>query len=242
MNKNLLLLTVLIVLIFATGCVNIGTFEVGKTEMTSHAIEQGDAESLQADINMGIGHLEIGSGAHELAEAEFTYNVADWKPELDYDVRRNNGRLSISQPNNTEITGIPTDDIEYKWDIRFNDEVPTDLNIDLGAGESMLNLSGLHLTDLNVDIGAGETDIDLSGDWPESFDVTVNGGIGKTEIVLPNNVGIRVKPATGIGDIDVYGLIRNGDVYTNELYDSANVVLDIAVNSGVGEITLRVAE
>ena len=242
MNKNLVLLAVIATLFIATGCVNIGTYDVGPTEQTSHTFEQGGAETLKADINMGVGELVIGSGANELAEAEFTYNIEDWKPELNYDVRGDNGRLTISQPNNSEINGFPTNDIEYKWDIRFNNDIPTDLNIDLGAGESKLNLNGLHLTNLNIDIGAGETDVDLSGDWPESFDVTINGGVGKTEITLPSNVGVRVKPTTGLGTVDVYGLIRNGDVYTNDLYGEADVELDISVVSGIGEIELNVAE
>lgn len=242
MNKNLLLIAVIGMLILATGCVNVGTFAVGPTETTSHTFEQGEAENLDANIRMGVGKLEIDGGANELAEAEFTYNVEDWKPEMEYDVRGDNGRLTISQPSNKDINGIPDDNIKYNWDIRFNDSVPTDLNVDLGAGESHLDLSGLYLTDLNVDIGAGETNIDLSGDWPESFDVDINGGVGSTEITLPSDVGVRVKPTTGIGQVDVYGLVRNGDVYTNNLYDSADVVLDISVTSGVGEIVLRAAE
>ena len=242
MNKNLFLLAVLAILILATGCVNIGTYDVGPTETTSHTFEQGGAESLQAEIKMGVGKLEIDGGADEMAEAEFTYNVEDWKPETAYDVQDGNGRLTFSQPNNTNINGIPDDDIKYNWDIRFNNNVPTDLSIDLGAGESFLELNGLHLTDLNINVGAGKTEVDLSGDWPESFDVDISGGIGATEITLPSGVGVRVKPTTGLGNLEVYGLIRNGDVYTNDLYGNADVELDINVSSGVGEITLRVSE
>ncbi|MFO7680308.1 MAG: toast rack family protein [Chloroflexota bacterium] len=243
MNKNLIvLLVVTAVLILATGCINIGSYDVGPTQTETQAVEQGSAETLTAEINMGAGQLEIDGGAAELVEAEFTYNIETWKPELAYDVRGDNGRLSINQPDSGEINGIPTNNIEYNWDIRFNDNVPTDLTINLGAGEGLLDLNGLHLTNLKVEVGAGQTEIDLSGDWPESFDVNVSGGVGATEIVLPNNVGVRVKPTTGIGNLEVYGLVRNGDVYTNDLYGQADVELDINVSSGIGEITLRIAE
>jgi len=66
--------------------------------------------------------------------------------------------------------------------------------------------------------------------------------VGATEIILPDNVGVRVKPTTGIGNLEVFGLVRNGDVYTNDLYGQADVELDINVSSGIGEITLRIAE
>ncbi len=243
MNKNLaLLLAVTAVLILATGCINIGSYDVGPTQTETQTVEQGSAETLTAEINMGVGQLEIDGGAAELVEAEFTYNIETWKPELEYDVRGDNGRLSINQPDSGEINAIPTNNIEYNWDIRFNDDIPTDLSINLGAGEGILDLNGLHLTDLNIEVGAGETQIDLSGDWPESFDVNVSGGVGATEIILPDNVGVRVKPTTGIGNLEVFGLVRNGDVYTNDLYGQADVELDINVSSGIGEITLRIAE
>jgi len=243
MNKNLaLLLAVTAVLILATGCINIGSYDVGPTQTETQTVEQGSAETLTAEVNMGAGQLEIDGGAAELVEAEFTYNIETWKPELEYDVRGDNGRLSINQPDSGEINAIPTNNIEYNWDIRFNDDIPTDLSINLGAGEGILDLNGLHLTDLNIEVGAGETQIDLSGDWPESFDVNVSGGVGATEIILPDNVGVRVKPTTGIGNLEVFGLVRNGDVYTNDLYGQADVELDINVSSGIGEITLRIAE
>lgn len=243
MNKNLIvLLVVTAVLILATGCINIGSMDVGPTQTETQVVEQGSAETLTAEINMGAGQLEIDGGAAELVEAEFTYNIETWKPELEYTVRGENGRLVINQPDSGEINGIPTNNIEYKWDIRFNDVMPTDLSINLGAGEGILDLNGLHLTNLNIEVGAGETQIDLSGDWPESFDVNVSGGVGATEIILPDNVGVRVKPTTGIGNLEVHGLVRNGDVYTNDLYGEADVELDINVSSGIGEITLRIAE
>lgn len=242
MKTNLFLLVITAVVILATGCVNIGTYDVGPTQTETQVVEQGSAETLKAEINMGVGKLEIDGGADALAEAEFTYNIADWKPEVDFTVRGDNGRLVINQPNNSEINGIPNDDIKYTWDLRLNNDVPTDLDIDLGAGESILDLNGLHLTGLEISIGAGEAVIDLSGDWPESFAVDISGGVGITEIILPSDVSVRVMPTTGIGNLEVYGLERNGDVYTNDRYGTSDVELDINVSSGIGEITLRVAE
>ena len=52
-----------------------------------------------------------------------------------------------------------------EWDLRFNDDVPTDLVVKMGAGESDLDLDSLTLTGLDLKVGAGETTVDLSGEY-----------------------------------------------------------------------------
>lgn len=220
-----------------TGC--IGTIDVGPTQTESQSIELGDAQTAEANINMGIGDLSIGGGAGSLMDAEFTFNIEDWRPEVTYEIRNGEGRLTVEQPDNTsDISSIPNDSVTYEWDLRFANDVPLDMTVDLGAGTSKLVLGDLWLTRLNVNMGVGESEIDLTGNWRESATITVEGGVGTTTIKLPNNVGVRVTTSTGIGTVDVYGLIRNGDVYTNALYDQSDVQLDVTVSGGVGTIRI----
>ncbi|MEJ2747732.1 MAG: LiaF-related protein, partial [Anaerolineae bacterium] len=139
--------------------------------------------------------------------------------------------------------GIPdAEDVKYEWDLKLNDDIPMDLDINLGVGENNLELSGLTLNSLDIQTGVGETTIDLTGDWANSFDVDIKGGVGKTTVYLPSNVGVRVETQTGIGGINVHNLIQNGDTYTNAAYDSADVVLDIKVQGGIGAIDLILQE
>ncbi len=217
--------------------------EVGPTETETQTVERNDASSVHVDIQMGIGKLDVDGGADDLLDAEFTYNVPAWKPEVEYEVRGGEGQLSIFQPDaEIKSLNIPENDIEYEWDLKLNDDVPMDLEIDLGVGESYLELGGLLLTDLDINMGVGETTVDLSGDWEQSLDINIDGGIGSTTIILPDNVGVQVKTDTGIGSINVHGLVANGDTYNNSVYDTADVILVIDVNGGIGEINLRLEE
>ncbi len=225
-----------VLLLTITGC--IGTFDVGPTQTESQSIELGDADAAQATIKMGVGELSINGGAANLMDANFTYNVAEWKPEVTYEIRRGEGQLEVSQPEVTNINGIPNGDINYEWDLRFANDIPLSMSVDLGAGKSDLVLGDLYLTNLNVNVGVGESTIDLTGDWRESANINVKGGVGSTKVTLPNNVGVRVQTETGLGSVDVYGLIRNGDVYTNELYGQSDVTLEISISGGVGAIRI----
>ena len=117
-----------------------------------------------------------------------------------------------------------------------------DLNVDMGAGTSDLQLAGLSLTGLDVTLGAGESKIDLSGDWVRDLKVTIDAGAGDINLRLPSNVGVRVEVDAGMGTIDAPGLTKDGDAYTNAAYGVSDVMLQIVVKAGVGRINLEVVE
>lgn len=226
-------------LFLLAGCVN--RVAVGPTQTDSQSVELGNVDSVQVEIDMGIGELAVAGGATNLLDAEFTYNIEDWRPEVSYNQRGSMGELQISQPDG-EINGIPEDDIEYRWEIALQNDVPMDMEVNLGVGESNLNLGDLYLQNLVVDTGVGETTIDLTGNVRESYDVQINGGVGETTVYLPEGVGLRVEASTGIGSFIINGLQKEGDsdVYTNETYGSAEVNLMLEISSGIGEITIQV--
>lgn len=238
----MLLLGATAVLILATGC-NLATMEVGPTRTETESVELGGAETVNAEIVMGVGRLDISGGASNLMDATFTYNVDQWKPEVSYDVSGSIGELTVRQPEaNIGETGIPESNVEYEWELELNEDVPMDLDISLGVGESQLNLNGLNLTQLNIKTGVGEATIDLSGGWESSFDAVIEGGVGEATLRLPSSVGVRVRPETGLGNLTVNNMMRNGDVYTNAAYGEAPVTLDIDIRGGVGALIIEVVE
>lgn len=234
--KTILALPLLLLLI---GCIN--RVAVGPILTDSQSVELGDVDSVQVDIKMGVGELNVDGGATNLMDAEFTYNVEDWRPEVIFEQRGSRGELQISQPQG-EINGIPDDEIKYRWDIALQNDVPLDMNVDLGVGESNLNLAGISLQSLNIDTGVGETTIDLTGNWPDSFDVQINGGVGKTTVYLPENVGLRLEAENGIGSLVVNGLQKDGGsgVYTNAAYGESDTTITLDISGGIGEITVQV--
>jgi hypothetical protein len=66
-----------------------------------------------------------------------------------------------------------------EWDLRLNDDVPTDLVVEMGVGESDLDLDSPALTGLDLQMGAGETPVDLTGDYAQDFDASIEGGVGE---------------------------------------------------------------
>ena len=203
----------------------------------SRTIQPENAQSVRANLKMGAGELQVVGAADALMEADFSYNVADWKPKVSYEVAGEAGELSVKQGS---VGGVRLGgDARNEWNLRFNDEVPIDLRVQMGAGESDLDLDSLALRGLNLEIGAGRTTVDLTGDYEQDFDASIQGGVGQATVLLPSEVGVRARAEGGLGKINAEGLQREGDSYVNDAYGSSNVTVDVDVQGGVGEINLK---
>ena len=226
---------VLLSALLLTGCSP--RARVGELRSESQSVEQGEAGSVRVEINFGAGDLEVSGGAEKLLEADFTYNVERLKPEVAY----TDGTLVVRQP---EAEGLPSlqgiTDFRNEWDLRLNNDVPMDLGVDMGAGTSNMHLSGLSLTSLDVSLGASESTVDLSGDWLRDLQATINAGAADINVLLPRDVGVRVKVESGPHTIKASGLTQDGDVYTNAAYGVSEVTLWIELKVGVGQINLEV--
>jgi len=210
---------------------------VGELKTESQSVELGDAKPVNVEINFGAGDLRVNGGAEKLLEANFTYNVARLKPE----VESTDDTLIVRQP---EVKGLPDPiaDFRNEWDLRLNNEVPMDLSVNVGAGTSELQLAGLSITGLDIHLGASESTVDLSGNWVRDLDITIEAGVGDVTVRLPKDIGVRVEVETAIGTMDAPGLKQDGNVYTNAAYGVSDVTLQIKLEAGIGQINLEVTD
>ena len=236
-SKVISLLALVAILLAATRCAP--GARVGELRTESQSVELGDAKSVRVEIDLGAGDLEVTGGAEKLLEADFTYNVAEVKPEVEY----TDGTLVVRQP---DVEGLPAlrgiTDYRNEWGLRLYDEVPMHLSVDMGAGASDLQLAGLSLTGIDVRLGAGKSTVDLSGDWVRDLNVTINAGAGDVSVRLPKDVGVRVDIDAGASRINAPGLKQDGSVYTNAAYGVSEVTLHINMEAGIGQINLEVEE
>jgi N-terminal domain of toast_rack, DUF2154 len=214
-----------------------GTQQVGEMQRESQSIQAENAQSVRANLKIGAGELNVSGGADALMEADFSYNVAEWKPKVNYDVSGETGKLIVKQGSGGGVN--LGGDARNEWDIRLNDQVPTTLSVQMGAGESDLDLDDLTLTGLELEMGAGRTTIDLTGDYDRDFVASIQGGVGQATVQLPSEVGVRVEAQGGLGEINAEGLQKEGEAYVNDAYGDSEVTLDIDIQGGVGQINLE---
>jgi hypothetical protein len=93
---------------------------------------------------------------------------------------------------------------------------------------------------VDLQMGAGKSTIDLTGDYAQGFDASIEGGVGEATVLLPSEVGVKAKAEGGLGKINAEGLKRVGGSYVNDAYGESDVNLSVDVESGVGQINLKV--
>jgi hypothetical protein len=235
---SMVMMAAMVVLAGACGTQGGGTQQVGKMQHDSKSVDPENATSARAQLKVGAGELNVTGGADELMEGEFSYNVSDWKPKISYDVSGKKGELVVKQ-GSAEGGGL-SGGARNEWDVSLNDELPTDLVVQMGAGESDLDLDSLTLTGVDLQMGAGKTTVDLTGDYAQGFDASIQGGVGEATVMLPSGVGVKAKAQGGLGKINAEGLERVGDSYVNNAYGESDVTLNVDVQGGVGEINLEV--
>ena len=215
--------------------IGVNHVETSDLKTESKTVALGGAKTVDVEIKMGAGDLKVAGGAADLLNADFTYNVPSWKPEVNYDVSGDSGRLTVEQPSGGGHGGHT----RYEWDLHLSNKVPMQLKVDEGAGKANLNLVGLQLSRLEMNLGAGESTVNFDGPWKKDLTAAIHGGVGKATVQLPRDVGVRVVAHGGLGAINASGFTKDGDAYVNEAYGKSDVNLRIEVEGGIGEIDLE---
>lgn len=233
----------------------------GGVRQLSQSIKMDEAEVIKTHISMKAGKLSVSGGAENLVDTDITSSREDWQPKIEYTSTGNTGRLRIEQP---DIQGINFNFGENEtnhWVIRLNDALPQDLDLQIGAGETELDLRGLKLNRVNIDAGVGEHSInlantsvpeldinagvgeisvDLSGQWTNDLDAEINGGIGELNLLLPQNIGIRIEVSGALGSVNAPELNKDGQTFTNELYGESEHLLNLEIKAGIGTVNVSI--
>lgn len=202
----------------------------------SRTVELQNAKSVNATIDMPAGTLDLSGGSSRLLDAAFKYNDDGSSPAVDYTVDNGEGSLHVSQEERHHLHFATTHD---DWNLRFNNDIPLALKINMGAGQSNLRLNGMNLTRLDLNMGAGQLDADLTGKRTADLEAYMNGGIGSATIHLPRDVGVEVRANGGIGSVSSGDLRHEGDSYVNDAYGKSKTSIRLTIKGGIGEITLE---
>lgn len=200
----------------------------------SRTVDRQGAKSVNVSLDAGTGELNISGGSSHLLDADFNYSSSYETPRVEYNVADGVGHLSISQDDGGMRFGAK----HNQWNLRFSNEVPLELKVEMGAGRGNLWLGDLPVRRLEMSMGAGQADLDLTGDRKNDLIANLEGGVGQVTIRLPRKVGVVVQASGGIGAVDAHGLRHEGREYTNEAYGKTSVTIHLKLEGGVGQTSL----
>ncbi|HXA48734.1 MAG TPA: toast rack family protein [Candidatus Acidoferrum sp.] len=207
----------------------------GPLQYDSQTVEADGAESAHVALHMGAGEMRVTDGASQLARADFSYNVPDWKPIVRYTKNSKRGDLTIEQPKGAKTH---FGNSKYTWEVQLSNKIPMELEIHFGAGQARLDVGSLDLRGVEIHMGVGQVDLDLRGHLKHSYNVALHGGVGEATVRVPSDAGVYAEASGGIGSINVHGLRKIGDHWESESYSKAENKLRLEVHGGIGEIKI----
>jgi hypothetical protein len=208
-----------------------------QTTNISHPLE--GVESARANLSFGAGTNKIYalSDSNNLIEGQLqTYSTPN------FSVSTSGDRATIvlgSGPVSVPIV-IPVS--EETWNVGLNSGVTYDLNLNVGVGQSNIDLSKLRLSGGELDGGVGTSEIYLPGQG--NYRLGINGGVGTIRIYVPSNLGVRAEVDGGVGSFNRLPDMKEvrDDVYETPDFSSAEDTVTLIIDGGVGSISMYESE
>lgn len=239
----------MVILLMVSGC---ATIEVGELQTESRTVELENADSVDVELDMSSGEMNIAGGADKLLNAEFRYNVAAWKPEISYNIVGSQGKLIVRQP---RVEGIVGPNARNEWDLAINEDIPMDLRIDMSSGNCDFNMDSSLLKTLEIDSSSGNVDAILIGNQSLLQEVNIDMSSGAASLDLsgdyPSLSMMTIESSSGNVDADLngnYSLLSSVDIDLS----SGNAFIDLSGNwesdaqvelaASSGQITLRLPQ
>jgi hypothetical protein len=200
----------------------------GSGSNSTQSLPLDDAALVEMNVDFGAGYFQLGRAREgQLLEGTFTSDRDDIEAEASYHRRGERGVLDLSiHSDESSISGH----IKNEWTVGMAPGVPLDIDLELGAAEADLDLSGLSVSRLRLEVGAADCELWWDRRNPVRLtDLEVECGASSVHL-------------EGLGYADFEHLTFEGGLGSFELDFSGDwlhsATADLEV--GMGEMELRV--
>jgi hypothetical protein len=215
-------------------------FGSGNLQTTNISQPLNGVESARAELSFGAGTSKIYalSDSSNLIEGQLhTYGT----PNFSVSTSGNRATIVLS-PGAASIPLVLPTISEETWDVGLNSSVTYQIDLNVGVGQSRIDLSKLRLSGGGIDGGVGTSDLYLPGTG--SYRLTIKGGVGTIKIYVPSGLAVRAEVNGGLGSFNrLPGMqeVRD-DVYETPGFSAAENAVTLIIDGGVGSISMYESE
>lgn len=197
---------------------------------------EGGGLNINLDALRGLEDLDEASSALELRLSRSVPTDLD---------------LSIGAAESTlQLGGVPITSLSVETGasdtrIAFDRPNPARMGrLAIEAGAASFRTSGLgnaRFSRLTVEGGVGDVRLDFTGDWVRDARATVDVGLGSLQIIVPEDLGVRIRRESFLASFDVpAGFRSTDDGYRSDNWSTAEhqLTLDLSAAFGSVEVTL----
>jgi hypothetical protein len=171
-----------------------------KTERFTAPRDQAAAANIVLDLASYPTEVRTLSDSALLFDGELTFTG-----EVDFDVSGTTQK-TVSLSYREDFTG-PWDwfsDFDARWRIGLSPAVPLDLNVDVGSGSADLDLAALQLAELTIRGGSGSLDLILPpAPAGEAYEGQLDGDSGSIDLTLTEETNATLRYDGGSGSLTV---------------------------------------
>jgi hypothetical protein len=121
-----------------------------------------------------------------------------------------------------------------------NTEVCELVDLDVGAAKfDAYGLGNLNAQRLDFSGGVGDVSLDFTGEWRNNMAVSVKMGLGSLTLRVPRGLGVRVQKGGLLVGFDSQDLIKRGDSFYSENWESAAHQLTVDIEAAFGSIRIE---
>ena len=216
-------------------------FGASNLQTTTVSQPRNGVESARAELSFGAGTSKVYalSDSTNLIEGQLqTYSAPN------FSVSTSNDRATIVLgPGPVSVPLIFPAVSEEIWNVGLNSAVTYQLDLNVGVGQSTIDLTKLDISGGQIDGGVGTSELYLPGNNGK-YRLTINGGVGTIRIAVPSNLAVRAEVDGGLGSFNRLPEMQQvrDDVYETPGFSSAENAVTLIIDGGVGSISLYASE
>lgn len=195
-----------------------------------------ELEELNVKGNLGAGSLIIKQQNKDESSVKVICEYRKNMPNIHFNKIGESANLKLSQRSHTGTWK----NAKQKWTIYLPIDIPTNIELNLGAGSNTLDFGEIDLAGLEIHSGVGSCDIDLTRQKPkhDKIPVVFESGVGSMDVRLSQDTPAQVKYSRGIGSFSgENNMVSIGNNhFTTRAFVEDQPYFDFNMTVGVGSI------
>ena len=194
----------------------------------------GSIQTGEIIIDMGAGNYNVSDTTSNLFD--YTGRGIRYKCDFTKD-SLSKAFVHISTP--TEINFFDDNDNDNDNDndgnrlnLKLNKNVLWDMNVNVGAADSKLDLKQFKIRNVNINCGASALKLKM-GDPVEDQKINIEAGASDIKLEIPYNTSCRINSSTGLSGEHFNDFMDKGSYFETENFDTGQKKLYINISGGV---------
>jgi hypothetical protein len=191
------------------------------------------AKQANLTVDYGGGQLLIAPGGPDLFKGDFASS------QITKNIRATDQVLTVNldQTGHSWSSGQLDAD---RWQLQISPELAWNMNINAGAIDGTIDLTGVPLEQLNCNVGAGNMNFILNNKGTDSK-IKIIAGASNIKLNIPGDSGVSIElgGALNCNNLDELGWSKTGSRYLSPNYYQAASKIDCDIQLSAGNLDVK---